>query len=86
MLTMIAALATWAAAALWTLDAATEAVAAGSLLLLAGYAFWKSRQGRCPACGFYIRFEPRTELPRTCQGCGVSFSPPRDIQVDGTDR
>lgn len=72
--TMFAALAAWAAAAVWPLTPAVEAAAGLTLVSLGACAYWNMRRGRCPRCRAKIRFEPRIELPKRCAGCGMPFS------------
>lgn len=72
--TMIAAVATWGAAAAWPSTPAVASAGGLTLLTLLGYACWNMRRGRCPQCHAAIRFEPRIELPRNCRNCGVPFN------------
>ena len=71
--TMVASVAVWAILGLFGAPTWLEVLSAAALLLLASLALWGMRRGACPRCGTRIRFQPRIELPQSCEHCGLAF-------------
>ena len=77
-ITMVAAVSSWALLSAIAVPGGGELASAALLLLLAGLSTWNMRRGKCPRCGAKIRFRPRIELPRFCQNCAAPFIAARE--------